>query len=536
MVTDQENTARIFRTAYLIAKNQCPYTDMPKLTDLQELNGLDMGRILQTNVSCSNIIDHLALEMRRKIAMDIVKNNRKICILVDESTTLSKKSMLVICLRCAVGELNEVYTFSFDIVEVSNTSAKTIKDSILQVLEKYGMDTDFLKKHFISFVSDGASNMLGRKARVGVLLQKSFPHIILWHCCNHRLELAVADCFKELLKIGKIFTIRWVASSLRTIKAVWNNFESLFQHFSNAIMDDQRSSKEKAKYVGLKNTLKSIEFVHNLGILFDALTELSDLSIQLQKRDLSLMAAHKLIERTISVLESMANKNGEKTKEVNSACEQKEFKGIILEHKHSVVKIEIGQFFRSLSDNLKQRLFTTQSSHVSILDKTDPYKDLFNNLLIDLPMLYPDNWPDNCGVQFGDINISRLSKIFQIDQRASVRGFREYKVSYPSVNTDVEPLMTAVKTLAISSAECERSFSSMNEIVSSKRSVLTSDHISSLAFINCTGPPINKFNPNIYIKTWILSGKRTADEQCCPKRKKKDEEESYTSLWLCLDK
>jgi len=61
---------------------------MLKLTDLQELNGFDMGRILQTNVSCFNIIDNLALEMRRKIAMDIVKNNRKICILVDESTNI----------------------------------------------------------------------------------------------------------------------------------------------------------------------------------------------------------------------------------------------------------------------------------------------------------------------------------------------------------------------------------------------------------------------------------------------------------------
>lgn len=89
--------------------------------------------------------------------------------------TLSKKSMLVIHLRCAIGELNEVYTFLFDIVEVSNTSAKTIKDSILQVLEKYGTtNTDFFKKNFISFVSDGAPNMLGRKAGVGVLLQKLF--------------------------------------------------------------------------------------------------------------------------------------------------------------------------------------------------------------------------------------------------------------------------------------------------------------------------------------------------------------------------
>jgi len=96
--------------------------------------------------------------------------------------------------------------------------------------------------------------------------------------------------------------------------------------------------------------------------------------------------------------------------------------------------------------------------------------------------------------------------------------------------------MTAVNTIGyflFSSAECERSFSSMNENVSSERKVLqdmTSDHISSLAFIDCIGPPIDKFNPNIYIKTWILSGKRSADERCCPKSKKKDENASYTSL------
>lgn len=38
--------------------------------------------------------------------------------------------------------------------------------------------------------------MLGRKTGVGVL---SFPHIILWNCCNHHLELAVADCLKEVI-------------------------------------------------------------------------------------------------------------------------------------------------------------------------------------------------------------------------------------------------------------------------------------------------------------------------------------------------
>lgn len=107
---DIENTKRIFRTAYTIAKNQRPYTDMPNLVDLQIINGLDMGRILQTNKACSNIIDHITFEMRKKLCLDLLHNKRKICIIVDESTTLSQKSMLVICLRSAVYNNNDVIT------------------------------------------------------------------------------------------------------------------------------------------------------------------------------------------------------------------------------------------------------------------------------------------------------------------------------------------------------------------------------------------------------------------------------------------
>jgi len=100
--------------------------------------------------------------------------------------------------------------------------------------------------------------MLGRKASVSTKLQSMYPNLIVWHCLNHRLELAVYDILKEingtnnfqsfienlyalyhnspknmtelkecassleqqLLHIGTIFTIRWMASSEKTIKAV----------------------------------------------------------------------------------------------------------------------------------------------------------------------------------------------------------------------------------------------------------------------------------------------------------------------------
>jgi len=140
--------------------------------------------------------------------------------------------------------------------------------------------------------------MLGRISGVGTQLK-----IIVWHCCNHRLELAVCDTLKEinainnfqffieklyslyhqspknsnqlkmcaasleknLMKIGKIFTIRWVASSEKPLKAVWNNFEALNKHFSNSAIDNLKNSKERSKYSGLLRILASVEFVGNLG-------------------------------------------------------------------------------------------------------------------------------------------------------------------------------------------------------------------------------------------------------------------------------
>lgn len=244
-------------------------------------------------------------------------------------------------------------------------------------LLKYRINIDFLKKNFVGFVSDGASNMLGRKSGVGALLKSTFPDIIIWHCCNHRLELAVSDTLKEvnglnhfqcffeklyslyhqspknmtelkecaesleqrILNIGKIFTIRWVASSFRTVCAVWNNYAVLHQHFLKSSMDNGRDSREKSKYTGLNNMLTSNNFVLNMGILYDALHELSDLSLQLQKRDLGLATAHTLVGRTVRVLESMIETCGPKVTEVNLADQEMNFKGVQLKVYKSVQKI-----------------------------------------------------------------------------------------------------------------------------------------------------------------------------------------------------
>lgn len=96
---EYESTEKVFKTAYFIAKNQRPFVDMPKLVDLQVLNGVNMGRVLQTNKSCANVVDHIANEMRIKISKDIIEKKRKLYIIIDESTTLSKKNHVSIMFK-----------------------------------------------------------------------------------------------------------------------------------------------------------------------------------------------------------------------------------------------------------------------------------------------------------------------------------------------------------------------------------------------------------------------------------------------------
>jgi hypothetical protein len=62
---DETKTARVFRSVYNIFKEGRPYTDMAHDTELQELNGLDLGRVLHSRKSCTDIAHHVGNEMKK---------------------------------------------------------------------------------------------------------------------------------------------------------------------------------------------------------------------------------------------------------------------------------------------------------------------------------------------------------------------------------------------------------------------------------------------------------------------------------------
>uniref|UniRef100_H3AMQ0 DUF4371 domain-containing protein n=1 Tax=Latimeria chalumnae TaxID=7897 RepID=H3AMQ0_LATCH len=185
-------TTRIFRTACKEAKRNRPSYGFEEEIDCQQLNGLDMGRILHSNIVCSNIQHHISSEMKKKLFAQIVALAPKVNVLLDEATAINRSSTLIVYMQ-----MQSPANVFVDLVELNDLSSEGILNSLLSVLKK-NVTEDFLTKCLVVVACDGASVMFGCNTGVVKRLQDMFPNIIAWHCSAHHLELAVSDVMKDV--------------------------------------------------------------------------------------------------------------------------------------------------------------------------------------------------------------------------------------------------------------------------------------------------------------------------------------------------
>lgn len=139
---------------------------------------------------------------------------------------------------------------------------------------------------------------------------------------------SAAEVGSQVLKIGRILDVRWVASSFRTVRAVWTSFTALVRHFEKASNDEHRTSTERQTYRGLRDRLQSPEFLCDLGLMCDTLHELSSLSEELQARTMTLLRAELLVKRAIRVLASFKTQPGEKRADALEAKDRGTFRDV----------------------------------------------------------------------------------------------------------------------------------------------------------------------------------------------------------------
>ena len=206
-------TTNCLRTAYYVAYQARPFTDHDDLINLQKANGADMGSILHSPSCCTEMVKVIAADMRQHLYKVIRDSDTKIAIIVDESTTLSQKSTLIVYLRCCLQD--EISTVFIDLIELSAQDSDTIVKEILQLLTfKCHLTDDFLRRNLVAFCADGASVMTGKTSGVGTVLKQKYPQLIIWHCLAHRLEFAVSNSMDDVCNTFQFKSFRQSTLSL----------------------------------------------------------------------------------------------------------------------------------------------------------------------------------------------------------------------------------------------------------------------------------------------------------------------------------
>ena len=136
-----------------------------------------MGRILHSTNACINIVNDTSEEMRKTVVKEIVQSSSKISLIIDESTTISKKTTLIVYVRCCIEGvgMNSPINLFLDLVELEKVTAEGVFDSLLKCLHSHEMTEDYLKKYLVSLACDCAAVMLGCKSGVKRLLSERFP-------------------------------------------------------------------------------------------------------------------------------------------------------------------------------------------------------------------------------------------------------------------------------------------------------------------------------------------------------------------------
>lgn len=87
-----------------------------------------------------------------------------------------------------------MFSYSNSVSEPASGKAEHISEALHHKCEIMGLE---IAKSCVATAADGASVNFGVKAGVLTLLQETMPWMLKVHCVAHRLELAIADAFKN---------------------------------------------------------------------------------------------------------------------------------------------------------------------------------------------------------------------------------------------------------------------------------------------------------------------------------------------------
>ena len=139
----------------------------------------------------NEIIKTMALQVLRQM-IESMSSSSFLSLMVDETTDISNKEQLVVCIRWVDKKLQPHEDF-IGLYHVESTQSSTLVSTIHDVLQRVNISITKLRGQCY----DGASSMSGHKNGVAAVLQSEEPRAVYTHCYGHALSLACSDAVKN---------------------------------------------------------------------------------------------------------------------------------------------------------------------------------------------------------------------------------------------------------------------------------------------------------------------------------------------------
>ncbi|XP_057803103.1 uncharacterized protein LOC131018393 [Salvia miltiorrhiza] len=271
-------------------------------------------------------------------------------ILADESSDVSQKEQLALCLRYVDGKTGMIVERFLGLVHVGDTTAMSLKNAIISLLMEHSLSPSKIRGQGY----DGASNMKGEINGLKTLIMKDTPCAYYVHCFAHQLQLtlvAVArknnDCswlFETLanlmnvigvsckrrdmirviqaqkvahaLEIGELESgsglnqevglkrpgdTRW-GSHYKTLLNIINIFPTIVEVLE-MIGKNASCSEDRIKAQAILYSFESFDFIFMVHLMLTIFGYTNDLCVVLQKRDQNIVNDASLVSLSKQLLQ-----------------------------------------------------------------------------------------------------------------------------------------------------------------------------------------------------------------------------------------
>ncbi|CAG2212072.1 unnamed protein product [Mytilus edulis] len=341
----QDNVAdeilyKAFEAVYWVMKEEIANLKIKSLLNLLERLGIEDMKYFQhrSQAALREIFIAIGGTLEDKLVKEVEQADHY-GLMVDDVADISVMEQMVTFIQfynkteCKV---KKAFLSIDNLLEESDSAnSTTITDRIIKNIEEYGLKKDEL----CSFVSDGASVMVGSRSGVAAKLKEMNPLVISIHCICHRLALACTDTLQNvsyiknvhlwLMQLWSMFqhspkkmaaflkvqlTLKELnltteeskkGASKRLKKACttrWQSFDSSVKAVNSeyeAILQTLYALREKdATALGLYKKVKQVKFIATIYILDEILPLLSIVSKTFQKGTIDLFKIGPTLEYT----------------------------------------------------------------------------------------------------------------------------------------------------------------------------------------------------------------------------------------------